>query len=764
MLHIIGVRHHSPACARVVEATLRRVRPRHVLIEGPCDAAALLPDLLRPHTPPIAVLSWLRAPSHQHTSWWPLCDWSPEYVALRVGAELGATVHLVDLPAWHPAFAAVTHRGADRRGDPDRPTDVWAALTARLGADNADVAWDHLFEGPGDPSAALTAFFDALRGDRPAGPRDAPREAMMAEAAAWAAADGDAVLVCGGWHAPAVRAAWPHATPRLPTPPPPDDPEARVGSLLVPFRDVRLDAFAGYDAGMPSPGWQRLVWAHGPAAAPDLALQATARALRPPPPARTADAEPLAASATARGFRPHAAAKAPSQPLAARTPGVASLSTAELIPLRATALALAHLRGRDHVQRADLLDALASTLLRDGLREEAPWRRAGPLSTDADPVLATLVELWRGDRVGRLAPGTPAPPLVDDVRAQLDAFDLQPASPARERTLDPDSAPSQLLHRLVALDIPGFRVAAAPNGRERWTLSLDDLAHLALVEAATWGGTLEEAARARLTHRLHTEPDLLPAVTVLLLARAAGLRALDAEAHAAASAAIHRSTSLHDLGFALQRLLPLHPDLLAAASDRALWVISGRTGPGEAADRAELGALASLRRAWTLFPPADPPHVLGALARVHADADAPPALRGGALVLRWWLDDTPLTALAAAVGHLGPATLGDWLAGVLAVARPRLADADALLAAVDTALQALDDEALLAALPALRMAFAWLPPVERGQIAAWAAKRHGGLGADLLHPLVDPAATARGLRLQASARALAATWSLGDPP
>ena len=33
----VGVRHHSPACARLVAHELRRLRPRLVLVEGPSD-------------------------------------------------------------------------------------------------------------------------------------------------------------------------------------------------------------------------------------------------------------------------------------------------------------------------------------------------------------------------------------------------------------------------------------------------------------------------------------------------------------------------------------------------------------------------------------------------------------------------------------------------------------------------------------------------------------------------------------------------------
>ncbi len=55
---IIGVRHHSPACARLVKERIERVCPRYVLIEGPADFNHRLDELFLPHQLPIAVYSY----------------------------------------------------------------------------------------------------------------------------------------------------------------------------------------------------------------------------------------------------------------------------------------------------------------------------------------------------------------------------------------------------------------------------------------------------------------------------------------------------------------------------------------------------------------------------------------------------------------------------------------------------------------------------------------------------------------------------------
>ena len=54
-IHLAGIRHHSPGCARAVASLIEQVRPAVVLIEGPDDLDSLLPSLADPATvPPIA--------------------------------------------------------------------------------------------------------------------------------------------------------------------------------------------------------------------------------------------------------------------------------------------------------------------------------------------------------------------------------------------------------------------------------------------------------------------------------------------------------------------------------------------------------------------------------------------------------------------------------------------------------------------------------------------------------------------------------------
>ncbi len=261
----LGVRHHSPACARLVADTIRSVRPAYVLVEGPADMNHRMDGLLLGHELPIAVYTSYRDHERRHGSWTPLCDYSPEWAALTAGREAGAELRFIDLPAWHPALAGLSNRYADAES---RYNEVTGRLCRVFAVDNVDALWDHLVEiAPADGLAErLATYFDLVRGDTETGPDDTAREAYMAQwvrAAAGEAGERPVVVVTGGFHRPALmrlagqgERSWPEV------PQPPEG--AAAGSFLVPYSFRRLDAFAGYQSGMPSPGYYQDLWECGP--------------------------------------------------------------------------------------------------------------------------------------------------------------------------------------------------------------------------------------------------------------------------------------------------------------------------------------------------------------------------------------------------------------------------------------------------------------------------------------------------------------------
>ncbi|PPA61495.1 DUF5682 family protein [Micromonospora chalcea] len=715
----LGVRHHSPACARLVAATVARLRPAYVLVEGPADLNGRMDELLGDHELPIAVFTAHRDGNRRHASWSPFCAYSPEWVALTAGREVGAQLRFIDLPAWHPALSGRANRYADAD---QRYAEAVRRLCATLAVDNVDALWDHLFEiGPDDGLAErLDTYFDVLRGESAAGADDTAREAYMARwvrAARRRAAGRPVLVVTGGFHRPALVRLTAGAGddgpededwPEVPAP----APDAVAGSYLVPYSFRRLDAFVGYQSGMPSPAYYQRVWEDGPRRAAEALTEAVAARLR-----------------------------------ARRQP----VSTADLIAARTMAGGLARLRGHAHPGRVDVLDALVSALVTDALDQPLPWATRGTLAPGAHPVVVEMVAALSGDQVGRLHPDTPLPPLVHDVDAELARHRIDPQETVElDLTVSGDLARSRLLHRLRLLDVPGHsresgpRVGADALLTERWTPapSADRLARV--IEAGGYGPTVTDAVTARIEERmtlLGADVDAL--ATTLFDTALAGLTEHSTRTLTAITRATGTVTDLRALGRALAVALALwrHDRLLGSAGTaplgalitaavrRALWLVEGVRATAAPADPGRLAALVAVRDAIRHAGPAlglDRDGALAVAGRVAADAAAPPDLRGAALGLAWSLGDVP-DAARAVRAVAAPDTLGDWLSGLFALAREEVVAGDAaLLTVVDELLAGMGAHDFLVALPALRQAFGWFPPRERAEVARHVQALHGG--------------------------------------
>lgn len=779
---IIGVRHHSPACARLVAARIRERAPAFVLIEGPADFNPRLDELYLQHRPPLAIYSYLSGPDRHHGSWTPFAEHSPEWQALRVGRAVGAQVRFIDLPAWHDAFAALENRYADSadQAHQARAEAYERALGERLSVQGRDALWDHLFEQPDHDHtlhARLQTYFSHLRGEERGSLGNQAREQMMASWIAWAmqqpAQDGrcGVLVVCGGYHAPALQRLWSQqcvgdAPPALPAPRDADGNPVRHGSYLVPYSFKRLDAFAGYASGMPSPAWYQWQWeSPGQAHAPMLAaVMARLRARQLP------------------------------------------ASTADLIAVQVRAEGLARLRGHVPPQRVDWLDAMAGALVKDALDVPLPWTYRGPLRAGTDPVLVQIMDVLAGDACGQLDLQTPQPRLLADVTLQLNALGLLPGQPCRLDLLDPrDRARSQLLHRLALLELPGITRTGGPQQAisdrfdEVWSLAQPRDQHAALIEAGAWGATVADAARARLEDALrHAGGGIDARVALLNRAAWAGLSTLSQHLLDDLGAAVAREPRFEVLAPALGELdllrrhghllgmqeAPVLKALIEPGLDRALWLLEapGQVSNGDVTAHVRghlalrqiiIDALGDGGQGEATALQVEPARALAVWQRKLHDRHASAVSRGaalGALVgLRGHLDPSaaPLADQAVALLRaLPPDQMGDALAGLLALARDRLASEPDFTAALDTLLQALEGEQFVLALPALRGAFAWLPPRERGALATRMLELHGarhlpsGVLTAPLRDQPDPQAQARAAQREAEALASLAAWGI----
>ena len=745
-LHIQGVRHHSPACARLVADQIERLQPAAVLIEGPADFNGRIDELTLEHALPVAIYSYASTDLSVRRTWAPLCDYSPEWLALTEGRKAGAEVRFIDLPAWHKSFDGVENRYSDAER---RYTDATDRLCRAFAVDNPDALWDHLVEVADAEGleARLEQYFDLVRGEADADDHDNAREAYMAQwiRATLAETDGPVLVVCGGFHAPALRRlaeSGDAAFPELPRPP--EDTE--VGGFLVPYSFKRLDSFAGYQSGMPSPEYYQRLWEAGPAAAAETLVNRITTRLRK------------------RGLH---------------------ISTSDLIGARSLTDGLSRLRGHERPGRTDLLDGLASALISDDLEAPLPWTRRGSLTAGTHPVVVEMTAALTGERVGRLHPDTPRPPLVDDAEAELERLGLDASGPVRLDLAKPrDLERSRVLHCLRLLSVPGVRRDDGPSAgedvtaEEHWTLTASSDRLPALIEAGALGATLGDAAQTVLEHRLDRDGALDTVAALLFDAALCGRAHLTDRLGDAVESAVDDSGDVGAVGAALSTVLALwrhdhlfgtagsdlYAAVVAACANRILWLAEGlHAGPGPA-DLRRLAAVRALRDAVRHAPGLTPPaaSVAAAAQRIAGDEQSPPDLRGAALGLAWALG-AEADAASAAEGAAGPDRLGDWLAGLFAVAREEvLAEEQGVVSAVDELVADLNEDEFLIALPALRQAFGMFPPRERGVIAERiVALRGGGDASGLTARLqVNPQIVASSMALEARVEAALAREGL----
>lgn len=723
-VEIIGVRHFSPACARWVESRIAATRPRWVLIEGPSDFNSRIAELRLPHRLPIAIYSYFVDERGTHHCYSPFVEFAPEWSALCAATACRAEVRFIDLPysdpVWHGKRLRYDVYGRHRR---QRYAQAIAKLCSRFGMDGDDALWDHLFEAtpsPDDFGTRLSTYFRELRGDEVGEHEDVERERFMARYVAWAIAQGgDVIVVCGGWHQAAIEMQLGIQVSEEPVAVLPEAIE-RHGSFVVPYSDRQLDALGGYGSGMQSPQYYRWMWEAGNSHAAEQATATIVRRLRQ---------------------------------------RRQQVSTASLVSARVKCEGLARLRGHSQPLRCDVLDGMLDAVLDGALDERLPWGNRDVLRPEVAPQIREMLLSLTGETRGALAPATPMPPLLADVSGLLEKHRLRPGIDDSDLRLDrrnrQDSERAQVLWRLRLLSIGAFvleSIQAAGAARslaedqryvEHWRLRISDSTTAELIQAGAYGPDLESAALRCLSERLSacTEPKALADGVVEAIRAGFGTLAQDSLArlsavlnassnHGPLAAAGLRLHALSDQGFWGEELASTLRPLLDGILERLLWIVEGLSGPNAPASRADIDAIQFIdQRLGSATTSADPlvEATRSLLARHVKDGSAPPALRGACIGALWKyggaIDATAVSATARSMAS--GSALGDFLCGLFALARHEVTNSAELIGALDEAITAYVDGEFLIALPALRQAFAWFPPRERGELAHEIARRHG---------------------------------------
>lgn len=467
---LLGVRHHGPGSARAVRAALDAASPAVVLVEGPPEADALIPLAADPGLrPPVALLAHA-VDEPGRSAFWPMAEFSPEWVAIRWAVEHGVPARFIDLPATH-SLAWEENTGASEEEASEEPeeeaseeeeaeharVDPLAALAEAAGYDDPERWWEDAVEhrGPGlsEPFAPFAALEDAMGALRErygdgGRPRDLVREAYMRLQIRAARKEfGDEVaVVCGAWHVPALRAKTTVTADRALLK---GLPKLKTDLTWVPWTHRRLSRSSGYGAGIDSPGWYAHLFS------------------------------------------------APDRPVERWLTKVAGLlreedrivSSAHVIEAVRLADTLAVMRGRPLAGLTETTDAVRAVLCEGS---------DVPLSLVYDRLVV-------GDVLGEVPESAPAVPLQRDLAREQRRLRLKPEALERELELDlrkdTDAARGRLLHRLRLLGV-GWGEPARSRGstgtfRETWRLRWEPELSVRIAEAGVWGTTVLGAATAK---------------------------------------------------------------------------------------------------------------------------------------------------------------------------------------------------------------------------------------------------------------------------
>jgi hypothetical protein len=632
---------------------------------------------------------------------------------MQAARNVNARIAFIDLPWLQTAnLDNSTHRYADaelRRGQ------YINALCRRMQVDDFDELWDRLVES--DWTLDLTEFMRRvhalclhIRFGEPAINRsDLSRESFMREQIERHRCElnGPILVVTGGFHSSALAA--PAAGVALDEPVAknaeaeqdtqlvPDTEGVISGIALTTYSYERLDNLTGYNSGMPNPGFYEWAWRFRQGA-------------------QTFDHHPLLVE-LADQFRKKKQV----------------VSTADLIAIETSALGLAALRGRPHVWRNDLVDAVMTALVKDELQYEA-----------RSPFLEAVHAILRGSRRGRLAEGTRLPPLVQEIQQQMHALDIQLKRVSTQITLDlsdPAEMPrSRFLHRLSVLGIGGLKLVGGTDFLQRedlsrlwetWELRWTPEFESSCIEASRYGTTLIDAASVRLLEQSRmAEFNAADASGLLVEACRAGIETVSEDLlvqldqlirgeseFTIASEALGHLAYLYcfDESLGSKRAVPMER-LLAECNTRCLWLLDslGGTLPDQARVLAGMQKVQEVARRAPAVIREDRAELVQTFFRIQNERGKHPAIRGAAVGILWDLGDADSEViLQQMIGFQKPEDLGDFLAGLFLLAREVAQRHPQVVQTVDRMLMDFSGEGFQHALPALRLAFTYFTPREK---------------------------------------------------
>jgi len=721
------VRHHSPACAKHLALWIDRFQPKSIIVEAPCSLNQWLPALASEDCiGPVAMLTTYRESDEidtiRHSAFYPLCDYSPEWVAIRKGSEVGAKVQFADLEFSDKVnLRAAAHSPNSLNGEGLlgvllaeennlRYSQFIQQLVRRMGCRGASY---HESQLVADATFAREEVMARVIGEEI--DRLKPKQ------------QGTILVVTGGFHTVAlpsvVEATKPgkkakgnktkrstakenQASDEMPTAK--EVAPELTDSWLLRYSYDQLDALAGYQSGMPSPGFYDAIW--------------------------QAEKNGTDHRRTVSRLISEIARETRGKSISHEASVTDSIAAVEMTDQ------LANLRGNLVPTRSDVRDAVFSCMQKEA--------SAGSdlLSLIVDRVLA-------GNRVGVIPPSTKLPPLIDDFQRSAAKFrlpwdEVTPQTITLELYRKPAHRKiSFWLHQLQLLSVPYASLVAGPDFihghrinklTEQWTVAWAATTDARLSELSALGDTLENAATTHLLRRANaldddgeTRKDAHFASVALGLSRLMLLQSarepLEAE----------RLTSLKELivlffqrATALVEGLGTVPDEALGPSLDGLMsireILASLESPEET-DAVELDADLYFQQLQRLIRPTGEP------ARSEIAGAAAGLLFGGNRI-----DDTEVCQvvsryLDASVDNVDDAC--GVIRGLVMTGREVFWQLQPLLASIDRLFSRWEEDRFIHALPNLRLAFSQLAPKEIDAVGKRVAELNN---VDEIGPLQNP--------------------------
>jgi hypothetical protein len=719
------------------------MRPRCILIEGPSDSTHLIQYLLAPDTrPPVAILAFYPPTEDAPpiSALWPFSSYSPEWVALTVGAEVGAELRFIDAPAG----LALTRRAEMRAQQPkegeSRPEtppeqplpQLLTDLAKRFGYDTYAEFWESRFEMmPGEDMDAAMLEFGQLVREQPSPDRDwtaynDQREAWMRAQVHQALDDGfdpdEMMIVCGAAHAPVLdvtRQSSEMLSADLEHVAALSEENMQAARLtLIPYSFLRLSEQVGYGAGNHAPAYYQMIWDKGL----DFEAATQEYLIR------------IAHAMQEAGF---------------------VVSTADTIEANRLARGLAGLRDKPMPGYFELREAA-----------EACYGR-GQVKANA-----FLVPITVGDAVGSISQQVERTTIQEEFYTTITAMGLPLSDSVTHHTLHltekQDVDASIFLHRLNAIGVPYGHLRSAQPGRgsapppigsllrriqrnketkresadllgqlrEHWTLQWSPATDISLIEKSILGNTLEDLCRRFFRERLDEARNVKQASEVLLKIVLAGLASLYDDALSVCERISAHDTDIEGQARAAQKLqlllaygstraldqAPIAP-LLTKVFTRASFLLPDAAAVSNDAAPAVLDSIKVLYEVAQRSDEADEDILIERLQRTLDDDETHPSVRGLCVALLFiggrlseqemlrWLN-YHLTSKVSPVGG------AQFLEGFLALNRAVILRNPTVVTWLNTFVERLSFDTFVETLPVMRRAFSVLSRSELEYLAS----------------------------------------------